>query len=94
MGIKKASGSYPKFQDLCEFVSDIATEATDPLYGQHYPRRDKSAHKVYLATSNMLDLSNKVQNQFDTKGARPDNTSSVRDGAYAKPETQCVLLFF
>ena len=91
LGIKKASGSYPKFQDLCEFVSDIANEATDPVYGQHYPRRDKSAHKINLATSNVLDLSNKVKNQFDTKGARPDNTSSVRDGAYAKPETQCVI---
>ena len=92
LGIKKGSGSYPKFQDLCEFVSDIANEATDPVYGQHYPRRDKSAHKINLATSNVLDLSNKAKNQFDTKGSGPDNTpSSVRTGTYAKPETQCVL---
>ena len=44
---KKSTDLYPTFNELVEFVVDIAGEVNDPVYGTVYPRRSDK-HRINL----------------------------------------------
>ncbi|XP_022104751.1 uncharacterized protein LOC110986831 [Acanthaster planci] len=87
---KRANESYPSFKDLVDFVSNIACEVNDPVYGNLYPKRFDRSRGSNQGVS--LNSSVSRQSQLDTGAtgtAKPSPSKSVK--SYAKPEPPCVL---
>ena len=92
--IKKNSGAYPKFDDLVDFITDVAQNAADPVFGQHYMRGDRPEAKVNLTTHNAAAINASPLERVvpdSTHATSPVLPSTNRSGAYAKPEFPCVL---
>ena len=97
---KKKDGSYPYFAALVDFVSDVAAEVNDPVYGQlnlkstktikndrQRTSRDTSAAFV---TSKSKDSQNKSSGSL--RGVQLSAVQGQRGrGSYAKSEPPCVL---
>ena len=91
---KKSSGSYPKFDDLCEFIADAARNASDPVYGQSYMKRERPGTKVSLATSNdaaVPDIPKERAVADSPQATTQVLPSTGRSSTYAKPEYPCVM---
>ena len=48
---KKAKGCYPEFGHLASFMSDIAAEVNDPVYGNFDSRKEKMLGKPKATSS-------------------------------------------
>ena len=97
---KKKDGSYPDFAALVYFVSDVAAEVNDPVYGQINLKSTKTIKddcqrtSRYTSAAFVTSTSKDTQNK-STRSLRGDQPSSVQGksgrGWYAKSEPPSVL---
>ena len=90
LDVKKTKDKYPDFNDLCNFLSSAAKEATDPVYGHTYLKKDKIVTKQisHAATASppVTEPDSSARNADSTR--RGNNRGNAQ---YARQEAPCVL---
>jgi hypothetical protein len=91
LSTKKTKGSYPCFRELVEFVSDMASEVNDPVYGNMSFRKPDS-HPKHKTSSASFTMS--VGTAEGSPVNRKPNSVHIpgkQHSSYARPEPDCVL---
>ena len=98
LDIKKMKGAYPEFNDLCNFIAEIAAEVNDPVYGKHAVKRsDKPPKSGFKVVSNVTWLNSAGQTaqaterRFPTGAKAPPGNGRSEAGqstskTYMRPE--------
>ena len=74
---------------MSEFLRQASEDATDPVYGQTYMKREKSVTVNDVnVTSNSVPAPRSAESGLSPAGGRSDTAAR---GAYARPETPCVI---
>ncbi|KAJ8041442.1 hypothetical protein HOLleu_12255 [Holothuria leucospilota] len=80
---KKSSGNYPDFKMLVTFLSDLAAEVNDPVYG--FCKKDKGYDKSKSTSATFAMSTQPVDGQDSNIHA------GHKSSPYARPESPCIL---
>ena len=88
---KKAEGSYPDFDALCEFAMEISSEINYPVYGDFNVKKTERAKPKHVSANVSAAQSSDAQLTHSSNAAANAPAHNRVSRPYARPEAPCVM---